>query len=437
MARTFSHLRCDNLFLMRYSKLIGKSLREIPKEAEAASHKLLLKAGYIDPLVSGVYTFLPLGWRVHQKIAGIIREEMESLGAEEILMPALQKKEQWLEAGRWEGPGENDPPLFKFKDRRGRELGLAPTHEPVVTDLARRFIHSWRDLPVAVFQIQTKFRNELRSAGGILRSREFAMKDLYSFHADETDLDLYYKKVIAAYERIFARCGLKVLPVAAHSGTIGGSESHEFMLPAEVGEDKAVYCEHCDFAANRERAGELKNCPNCAQAIFETAAIEVGHIFKLGTIYSEKMDAHFVDQEGNRRPLVMGCYGIGLGRTMAAAVEANHDERGIIWPKEISPFDAHLLFLEGGQEIAESLYGAIEKSGLEVLYDDRDEAAGVKLADADLIGIPVRILVSARSIKEGGVEVARRGDGKAEIVKVEKLAEKIKEVYNAEISNNN
>jgi len=414
---------------VRYSKLIGKSLREVPKEAEAASHKLLVKAGYIDQLTSGVYTFLPLGWRVHRKIEGIIREEMENLGAQELHMPALQKKDLWVEAGRWEGPEENDPPLFKFKDRRDRELGLAPTHEPVVTDLARRFINSYRDLPFAVFQIQTKFRNELRSTGGILRAREFAMKDLYSFHADETDLDLFYEKVIKAYEQIFSRCGLKVLPVAAHSGTIGGSESHEFMLPAKVGENKAIYCEHCNFAANKEKSGELKNCPNCTQAVFETEAIEVGHIFKLETLYSKKMKAEFVDRDGVRKPLVMGCYGIGLGRTMAAAVEASHDEKGIIWPKELTPFDAHLLSLPGGEEAAETLYDAMERAGLEILYDDRDEAAGVKLADADLIGIPVRIVVSQRSIEAGGVEVSRRSDGKAEIVSVDKLADKIKEIY--------
>lgn len=414
---------------MRYSKLVGRSLREVPKEAEAVSHQLLAKAGYIDQLVSGVYTFLPLGWRVHRKIEAIIREEMEALGAQEVHMPALQKKEQWLETGRWGGAGEIDPPLFKFKDRRGRELALGSTHEEVVTDLARRFIKSYKDLPLAVFQIQNKFRNEMRPTGGILRAREFSMKDLYSFHASETDLDHYYEKVIGAYERLFTRCGLKALPVAAHSGTIGGSESHEFMLPAEVGEDKAYYCEHCNFAANREKTGELKNCPNCTQAIFSVSAIEAGHIFKLGTLYSKKMKAEFVDRDGTHKPLVMGCYGIGLGRTMAAAVEASHDEKGIIWPKELTPFDAHLLSLEGGQEIAETLYEAMEKSGLEVLYDDRDEAAGVKLADADLIGIPVRLVVSARSLKAGGVEVSRRSDGKAEIVPVEKLAGKIREIY--------
>lgn len=419
---------------MRYSKLIGRSLREVPKEAEAVSYQLLAKAGYIDQLVAGVYTFLPLGWRVHRKIEAIIREEMENLGAQEVHLPALQKKEQWLETGRWSGPGEIDPPLFKFKDRRGRELALGPTHEEVVTDLARRFVKSYKDLPLAVFQIQTKFRNEMRPTGGILRAREFSMKDLYSFHASETDLDHYYEKVIGAYARLFARCGLKVLPVAAHSGTIGGSESHEFMLPAEVGENKAIYCEHCGFAANKEKSGELKNCPNCTQAVFETAAIEAGHIFKLGTLYSQKMKAYFQDKDGSKKPLVMGCYGIGLGRTLAAAVETGHDEKGIIWPKELTPFDAHLLDIKGKEEtkatgVTEAIYSAMEKSGLEVLYDDRDEAAGVKLADADLIGIPVRLVVSARSLKAGGVEVSRRSDGKAEIVPVEKLAEKIREIY--------
>ena len=416
---------------MRYSKFIGRSLREVPKEAEALSHRLLLKAGYVDQLMAGVYTFLPLGRRVMRKIEEIIREEMEGIGGQEILMPALQKKEQWLESGRWDGPGEIDPPLFKFEDRAGRETALGPTHEEIVTDLARRFISSYKDLPLAVFQIQTKFRNEMRPTGGVLRTREFAMKDLYSFHASEEDLDRYYQDVLKAYERIFARCGLKVLVVAAHSGTIGGSESHEFMLPADSGEDKALYCEHCDFASNLHKSGELKSCPDCGQAIFTSAAIELAHIFKLGTVYSKKMKAFFVDADGSRKPVVMGCYGIGLARIMAAAIEnkSGHDEQGIIWPKELTPFDVHLVSLEGGQEAAETLYDAMEKSGLEVLYDDRDEAAGVKLTDADLIGVPVRVLVSKKSLAAGGVEVSRRPDGKAEVVTVEKLADKIKEAY--------
>lgn len=414
---------------MRYSQLFGKTLREVPKAAEAASHKFLVKAGYIDQLLAGVYTLLPLGWRVHRKIENIIREEMEAIGAQEILMPALQKKEQWVETGRWSGKGEIDPPLFKFKDRRGREFALGPTHEEVVTDLARRFISSYKDLPLAVFHIQDKFRNELRPTGGLLRVREFFMKDLYSFHADEAGLDRYYREVIKAYERIFSRCGLKTLVVGAHVGTIGGSESHEFMLPSKVGEDAAVYCEHCSFAANKNKVGELKGCPECSQAVFTTAAIELGHVFKLGTLYSEKMKAFFTDRDGKKKPLVMGCYGIGLGRVMAAAVEAGHDKRGIIWPKALTPFDAHLVVLEGGEEIAERIYEVAEKSGLELLYDDRDESAGVKLADADLIGIPVRIIVSAKSIKAGGVEVSRRLDGEAKVIAIDELAEKIKEVY--------
>ncbi len=416
---------------MRYSKFLGRSLRTVPRDAKVPSHRLLVKAGFVDQLISGVYTFLPLGFLVMRKIAEVIRAEMEGIGAQEILMPTLQDKEQWIESGRWSGPGEIDPPLFKLKDRAGRETALGPTHEEVVTDLARRFITSYKDLPVAVFQIQNKFRNELRPTGGVLRTREFVMKDLYSFHASEEDLDRYYLEVLHAYERIFSRCGLKVLVVAAHTGTIGGSESHEFMMPAVVGEDKAVYCEHCNFASNLQRSGELKNCPNCGQAVFVSEAIELGHIFKLGTTYSEKMKAYFSDASGKRRPIVMGCYGIGLARVMAAAVEApaGHDKRGIIWPKEITPLDVHLISLEGGRTVAETLYVAMIKSGLEVLFDDRDEPAGVKLTDADLIGIPVRVVVSAKSLKAGGVEISRRTDGKAEVVPVEKLAAKIRELY--------
>jgi len=258
------------------------------------------------------------------------------------------------------------------------------------------------------------------------------MKDLYSFHANEADLDRYYLKVIKAYERIFARCGLQVLVVGALSGTIGGSESHEFMLPSKTGEDTTIYCEHCHFAANKNKVGELKGCPQCRQAVFTTAAIELGHVFKLGTLYSEKMKAYFTDRSGTRKPLVMGCYGIGLGRIMAAVVEVSYDKKGIIWPKTLTPFDVHLVALEGGEEVAEQIYEAAEKSGLEMLFDDRDESAGVKLADADLIGVPVRVVVSAKSLKAGGVEVCRRIDGKAEVVPADKLAEKIKEIYSQE-----
>lgn len=429
MSFGIKELPCANLFLMRYSHFLGRTLREAPKDAEAVSHKLLARAGYIDQLLAGVYTFLPLGWKVHRKIEQIIREEMESIGAQEIHMPVLQKKEQWTETGRWEGPGEIDPPLFKLEDRRGREVALGPTHEEVVTDLARRFISSYKDLPLSAFQIQNKFRNEMRPTGGILRTREFYMKDLYSFHEDEVDLDDYYLEVIKAYERIFSRCGLKTKVIAAHSGTIGGSESHEFVLPTEVGEDKAVYCEHCDFASNLEKSGELKDCPECGQAVFTSSAIELGHIFKLGTTYSEKMKAEFVDAKGKRKPLVMGCYGIGLARIMAAAVEAGHDKNGIIWPLELTPFDVHLISLDGGESVAAKIYEAMERSGLEVLFDDREEAAGVKLTDADLIGIPVRVVVSNKSLDKKGVEVTCRVDGKSEVVPVNRLAGKIKEVY--------
>lgn len=414
---------------MRYSKFIGRTLRDVPKDAQAPSHQLLVKAGYIDQLMAGVYTFLPLGWRVLFKIEQIVREEMESLGAQEILMPSLQNKKQWLETGRWEGPGEIDPPLFKFKDRRGRELALGPTHEEVVTDLARRFITSYKDLPVAVFQIQNKFRNEMRPTGGLLRTREFLMKDLYSFHADEADLDHFYKMVFGAYERFFSRCGLETKAISAHVGTIGGSESHEFVLPAEVGEDKAAYCEHCNFAENADKANELKNCPECGQTVFVSSAIELGHCFKLGTLYSKKMGAYFSSKDGRKRALEMGCYGIGINRVIAAVVEASHDERGIIWPKELTPFDVHLISLEGSRSSAEALYETMEKSGLEVLFDDREEGAGVKLKDADLVGVPVRVVVSERSSKAGGVEVTCRADGKSKVVPVKNLAEEIKKAY--------
>lgn len=417
---------------MLYSTLLGKSLRQPPSGASIPSHKFLTRGGFIDQLISGVYTYLPLGWRVHQKIESIIREEMDGLGAQEILMPALQKKEQWEETGRWK---TIDPPLFKFKDRAGRELSLGPTHEEVVTDLARRFARTYKDLPFAVYQIQTKFRNEMRSTGGLLRVREFSMKDLYSFHESEEDLNRYYLGVVEAYKKIFTRMGIPPLVMGAHVGTIGGSESHEFALPCESGEDKALYCEHCGFAENAQKTGELKNCPQCSQTIFTVSCIELAHTFKLGTIYSEKMKAYFANKDGKKKPLWMGCYGIGLGRALAAIVESHFDEKGIIWPKGVAPFWVHLVsVLDGGKEkVAEGageVYEMLSKKGVEVLYDDRNISAGIKFADMDLIGIPLRVIVSDRTIRKGGVEISERSRKSTPvIVKKDGLAGKVKDYY--------
>ncbi len=406
---------------MRYSKLFGKSLREPPKEAESISHKLLAKGGFIDQLAAGIYTFLPLGWRVHQKIENIIREEMDALGGQEFSMPVLAPKTLWQETGRWK---TIDPPLFVTRDRHDKEYALGPTHEEVITDLARRYVKSYKDLPFSAYQIQDKFRNELRSTGGLLRTREFFMKDLYSFHADEADFKEFFKKAIAAYTKIFNRVGLKTLVSQASGGSIGGDITYEFQIPAPVGEDQAFFCESCGYAINRQFAEEKKvknTCPECKKKLAQTNAIEAGQVFSLGTKYSKAMGANFVDRDGKEKPIIMGCYGIGVGRLMAAIVEVFHDSQGIIWPKSVAPFQAHLIGIgDQGSVIskAEEVYEKLTKKGEEVLYDDREESPGVKLADADLIGAPERWVVSETTLKKDSVEVKNRGEKTARLAKI-------------------
>lgn len=365
---------------MRQSKLFYKTKKQVSKDAKTISHKLLLKGDFIEQETAGVYSFLPLGWRVHKKIEEIIRQEMDAIGGQEIFMPALQPKTLWQETGRW---AHMDPPLFKFKDRHKKDLTLGPTHEEVITDLARKRIESYKDLPLYLYQIQDKFRNEMRPTGGLLRTREFVMKDLYSFHASEQDLKKYYEKVKKAYIRIFQRCGLKVVPVKAESGTIGGNLSHEFI------------------SINK---------------------IESGHTFNLGTKYSKAMGAYFVDRGGRKKPIIMGCYGIGIGRLMTAIIEAHHDKNGIIWPEQVAPFDVHLISVGNTKKQAEKIYKDLQKRKVDVLYDDRDETAGVKFVEADLIGIPLRIIVSDRTLSQGKVELKKRKEKKSRLVKSKDLS---------------
>ena len=552
---------------MRLSQLFVKTLREDPADAETASHKLLLRAGLIAPLTSGVYSILPLGWRVVRKIEGIIREEMDAAGGQELLMPALQPAEVWEASGRREAFGDT---LFHFTDRRGRELVLGATHEEVVTLLARQFVTSYRDLPLMLYQIRTKFRDELRPRGGLVRVREFDMKDLYSFDIDPAGLDVSYQKMYRAYINIFDRCGVPALPVEADSGAIGGKDSHEFIFLSDSGEDLIVHCSSCDYAANQERASSVKpaqessgaplplepvdtpgaatiedvsrfldvpktqtlkavfyaidgevtlvtvrgdlevnevklknltratelrlatdgevqqaglvagaaspvglkgikvvadesitqgvnfvvganrpethlrnanyprdfqvdvladianaeaghGCPRCGERLLAERGIEVGHVFKLGTGIAESLGASYVDQDGQQRPIVMGSYGIGVGRLLAAAVEANHDEKGIVWPRTIAPFQAHLVALGADRSAdvaqeADRVYRELQAAGLEVLYDDRDESPGVKFNDADLLGMPVRLTVSPRNMKQDAIEVKGRSVAEATLV---------------------
>ncbi|PZC48298.1 MAG: prolyl-tRNA synthetase [Chloroflexi bacterium] len=542
--------------------MFGKTLRQDPAEAETASHRLFLKAGFIHQIASGVYAYLPIALRTIHKIEQIIREEMEAAGAQELKMPSLQPLELWDQTNRATAFGPN---LMRLKDRRDREMVIAPTHEEVVTLLARLSVQSYRDLPMNVFQIQTKFRDEPRPRAGLIRVREFDMKDAYSFDADEEALDLTYRRMLTAYQNIYRRCGLPFMTVEADSGAIGGKDSHEFILPTESGEDLILFCTNGDYAANVERAasrrgevpkeeplaleevhtlgvrtiqeladflsvpaqktlkavfyvsgGEMvfvtlrgdlevnevklnnllhgenlhiatdeevkraglvagsaspvglkgvkivadtsineggnfvaganredyhlrnanpgrdfepdlvadiaqaaagQGCPTCDGILDSTKGIEVGHIFKLGTFFSETLGAHFLDQEGQQKPLIMGCYGIGVGRLMAAAIEQSHDDAGMIWAAPIAPYQVHLVALNADNpEVAlqaEALYKDMRDAGLEVLFDDRPETAGVKFNDADLLGLPIRVVISPRTIKASEVELKLRSGGEA------------------------
>jgi len=562
---------------MRLSNLFGKTLRQTPSEAENVSHQLLLKAGMIHQLAAGIYSYLPLGWRALRKIENIIREEMDAIGGQELMMPVLQPLEIWEETERDLAFGKG---LFTLSDRRDRKLVLAPTHEEVITELVRRNVQSYRDLPLLLYQIQTKFRDEPRPRGGLLRVREFGMKDLYSFDADAEALDDTYHRVIQAYNKVYERCGLPSMVVEADSGAIGGKESHEFMVITESGEDQVLYCSKCNYSANAERAesvklpgekeeplpieevatpgmktieevtgflgipkqktikavfyvadGEmvfvairgdlevnevklrnalnchelrlatdeevaaaglvagsaslagvtgvksvadpsitlganfvagankpdthLKNanyprdfevdlmtdiataqagegCPRCGGELLSTRGIEVGHVFKLGTFFSEKLGANYIDQRGVERPIYMGCYGIGIGRLLAAAIEQNHDEKGIIWPIPIAPYHVHLCTLSTDNEqvisAAEKLYLQLKEMGLEVLYDDRIESPGVKLNDVDLLGMPLRLILSTRTVNSRSVEIKERRAKEAALVPWEEIEGRIKAV---------
>lgn len=404
---------------MLQSKLFYKTKKEKPKEAQTISHQYLLRADFIEQTISGVYRLLPLGWKVCQKIENIIREEMKGLGAQELFLPALQNKNLWLETKRWE---TIDPPLFKFGDRHQKELALGPTHEEEIVDIVRKRVKSYRDLPLALFQIQNKFRNEIRPSGGLIRLREFLMKDLYSFHREEREALQFYNKVKKSYFKIFKQCNLKPICVEASSGTIGGEFSHEFMVLAESGEDRVLICKKCDFGANLEKMGEKAHCPKCGNILDEKRAIELGHVFYLGTKYSQVMKATFKDKDGKEKFICMGCYGIGIQRLMATIVEIHHDEKGIIWPKKVAPFDFHLIFIEDFPKIlkmAKYIKENLEKKNFEVLFDDRRKiTVGEKFAESDLLGIPVRLVVSQETLKRNSLEIKKRDKKSKKLVKL-------------------
>jgi prolyl-tRNA synthetase len=549
---------------MRYSQTLLPTLKETPAEAEVVSHRLMLRAGFIRKLTAGIYSYLPMGLAAIRKVENIVREEMNRAGAQELLMPMVQPADLWVETGRYEKYG---PELLRFHDRHNRESCLGPTHEEVITDIARKELHSYRDLPINLYQVQTKFRDEIRPRFGLMRGREFIMKDAYSFDVSDEAATLSYQKMYEAYKRIFTRCGLDFRAVQADSGSIGGSFSHEFMVLAETGEDTIVICKECEYAANMEKAAvvvaakerteplenlekietpgkrkvvavceflnieptnlvktlvfkaddvpvavlvrgdreveevKLKNllgvaevemaddkevfdatgvptgylgpvgikikvvadqevanmenfyvganeknyhlknvnlnrdckidaiadlrqittsdpCPECGGQLDTTEGIEVGHIFKLGTGYSESMNATFQDQDGKEKHLVMGCYGVGVTRVVAAAIEQNHDADGIVFPVPLAPYTVVILNLGINDDVindaAEKLYADFQAAGIEVLIDDRDERPGFKFKDADLIGIPFRVTVGKGFAKNGLVEVKYRKGGAVE-----------------------
>ncbi|HOO40785.1 MAG TPA: proline--tRNA ligase [Syntrophales bacterium] len=548
---------------MRYSNFFLPTVKEVPSDAEIASHQLMIRAGMMRKLTSGIYSYLPLGLKVIRKVEQIVREEMNRAGAQEVFLPAVQPAELWQESGRWVFYGKE---LLRFKDRHNRDYCLGPTHEEVITDLVRNEIKTYRQLPRNLYQIQTKFRDEIRPRFGVMRCREFGMKDAYSFDADNDGADLSYRKMFDAYHRIFSRCGLMFRAVEADTGSIGGSSSHEFMVMAESGEDGVVYCDGCAYAANLEKAEipkpedtaapagdvlpleevhtpevrtieevcaflgvtpqdvvktlifnadgsavavlvrgdeevneiKVKNflgcdelelagddmilsatgsprgfagavgiktrivadysimgmrnmvmganredyhvknvnldrdfrvgafadlrvvregdvCPRCGGSLTFARGIEVGHVFKLGTKYSKALKAVYLDRNGKEQIMIMGCYGIGTTRTVAAAIEQYHDEDGIVWPMPIAPFQVIITPVNINEEAlaktAEDLYQALTERGVDVLFDDRDERAGVKFKDADLIGIPYRVTIGPKKLAEGKIEVKNRKTG--------------------------
>lgn len=402
---------------MKQGELFTKTFKEDPRDEVSLNARLLIRGGFVDKVGAGIYTFLPLGLRVLSRIENIVREEMNNIGGQELMMPSLNPEENWQKTERW-----NVNEMYKIKDE---SLGLGWTHEEIITPLMKKHILSSRDLPRYVYQIQSKFRNEPRAKSGILRGREFLMKDLYSFHADEKDLDKYYEKVKNAYAKIYERCGLKekTYLTLALGGTFSDF-SHEFQTVTPAGEDIIYICEKCGMAYNKEVGAEKCECGS--EKFREEKAIEVGNIFKLGAKYTVAFDLK--DEKG--KYLVMGCYGIGISRLMGAIVESFNDEKGIIWPESVAPFSVHLISLDGGdlkiKAKADEIYDILQKLDLEVLYDNRDDkTAGEKLNDCDLLGIPSRMVVSQKTLEKDSVELKKRSEEKTKLVKIKDLKNEI------------
>ena len=406
---------------MRISRLFSKTQKKSPKDEESKNARFLEQAGFISKSAAGIYSFLPLGLRVLNKIENIVREEMNTVGGIEILMPALHPKESWEATGRWASFGA----LFKTKSNFGGEYALGPTHEEILYQLLKRHISSYRDLPVYIYQIQTKFRDEPRAKSGLLRTKEFRMKDFYSFHTDDKDRDAYYEVIKKAYAKIFQKLGLNAIPTTAGGGTFS-ELSMEFQVLCEAGEDIIFLCKKCNLAVNKEIvSSKTSKCKNCGGATIEKKAIEVGNIFPLKEHFAKSVNLIFKDAAGKEKLVSAGCYGLGTSRVMGAIAEVMSDDRGLIWQEAVAPASVHLIAVPGGAEVkksAEKLYDGLIAKGAEVLYDDRDTAtAGEKFADADLIGIPLRAVVSEKTLEKNSVELKKRSENKTVLIKINDL----------------
>ncbi|AKM81585.1 MAG: Prolyl-tRNA synthetase [Candidatus Pacebacteria bacterium GW2011_GWF2_38_9] len=407
---------------MKLSQLAFKVAKDAPANADTINHKLLVQAGYVRQLMAGVYTYTPLGLKVLRNIENIVRKEMDAIGGQEILMPALHPKANWLTTGGW----DNIDVLFKLKSRTDRDYALGQSHEEIVTPLAKELINSYKDLPLALYQIQWKYRDELRSKSGILRGREFFMKDMYSFHENQADFEKFYEKVKAAYLKIFKEMGLTAKVTEASGGSFTEKISYEFMVLTDAGEDDIFYCDSCDYCVNQEiaKVKEGDACPICGAPLKAARAAEVGNVFDLGQKFAKDFELTFANKNGEKQYPIMGCYGIGISRTMGVIVEKYHDDRGIIWPKAVSPFAAHVVALNGAEEYAIKIYETLKENGVSALLDDRAQSAGNKFAAADLLGIPVRLVISPRNEKL--IEWKKRDQEEIELIDLNTVLTKLK-----------
>jgi len=414
---------------MKLSQLAFKPLNNPPSDADTKNHQLLVQAGYVRQLMAGVYSYTPLGLRVLNKIRNVIRTQMNQVGGQEILMPMLHPKQNWLITGGW----HNIDVLFKIQSRTKREYALGQSHEEVITPLAKEVIKSYRDLPLAMYQIHWKFRDELRAKSGILRGREFEMKDMYSWHETQEDFERFYEQVKKAYIKAYKQVGLTAKVTEASGGSFSQKISYEFMVLTDAGEDDIFYCESCDYCVNKEitKVKEGDICPKCQASKLKLArASEVGNVFDLGTKYTQDFELTYTNQEGEKKHPIMGCYGWGTTRTMGVIVEKYSDQNGIIWPQAVAPFDAHLININMDQSQAENLYQQLQSQGVELLWDDREnESAGSKFAAADLLGIPFRLIISEKNKQL--VEVKNRSTGEIQLVEVKQLAQLIKDSSNS------